>query len=121
MKVTVFSTRSYDRDSFIEANDAAGRPHELEFLAAHLDRTTAQLALGAPAVSPFVNDHVSREVLEQLARGGTRLIALRSAGFNNVDLEAAEELGLKVARVPAYSPWAVAEHDVALMLPLNRK
>ena len=121
MKLIVFSTRPYDRDSFARANDAAGAPHQIEFLTAHLDRTTTQLARGAPAVSPFVNDILSCEVLEQLASGGTRLIALRSAGFNNVDLQAAQHLGLKVARVPAYSPWAVAEHAVALMLSLNRK
>src|SRR3546814_14758158 len=69
----------------------------------------------------FVNDHLDRPALEVLAAGGTRLLALRSAGYNNVDLKAANELGLSVARVPSYSPHAIAEHSVALMLSLNRK
>ncbi|HMK93575.1 MAG TPA: 2-hydroxyacid dehydrogenase, partial [Thermoleophilia bacterium] len=82
---------------------------------------TAQLAAGSQAVCVFVNDQVDRAVLERLATEGVRLVALRSAGFNNVDVAAANELGLTVVRVPAYSPYAVAEHTVALMLALNRK
>src|SRR5690606_16254115 len=82
---------------------------------------TAALAKGYTGVCAFVNDDLGRPVLELLAGGGTRLIALRSAGFNNVDLRAAAELGIKIARVPAYSPHAVAEHALGLILCLNRK
>src|SRR5690606_25895688 len=88
---------------------------------ARLNQQTASLAKGHPIVCCFVNDKVDRSVIEQLAQGETQLIALRSAGFNNVDLTAAGEFGLKVVRVPAYSPHAVAEHAVALILSLNRK
>lgn len=119
MKVAVFSTKRYDRSSLSEAN-AAGM-HTLEFFEPSLSERTASLAAGYPVVCPFVNDTLSAGVLEMLARGGTRLLALRSAGFNHVDLPTAERLGMTVARVPAYSPHAVAEHTVALMLTLNRK
>ena len=91
------------------------------FLEPRLSVETARLAAGIPAVCAFVNDELGRATLEILAGGGTGLIALRSAGFNNVDLAAAAELGLRVVRVPAYSPYAVAEHTVALILALNRK
>lgn len=121
MKVAFFSTKRYDRQFFDEANAAAGEPHEFRYLDAHLNLKTVALAGGAAAVCPFVNDEVDRDVLACLARTGTRLIAIRGAGFNNVDLLAAERLGVSVARVPAYSPHAVAEHAVALMLTLNRK
>lgn len=121
MKVAVFSTKPYDRTFTTAANAAAGNPHEIDYFEVHLDARTAALAGGAAAVCPFVNDQVDRATLEKLSEQGTRLIALRSAGFNNVDLAAAAELRVKVARVPAYSPWAVAEHAVALMLALNRK
>ena len=121
MKVAVFSTKRHDRQSLSDANDAAGKPHELSFLEAHLDARTAALAAGASAVCIFVNDHVDRATLTTLQEQGVRLVVLRSAGFNNVDLNAAEELGIRVARVPAYSPWAVAEHAAALILALNRK
>ena len=121
MKVAVFSTKRHDRDSLSAANAAAGQPHELSFFEAHLDARTAALATGADAICPFVNDRVERSTLAALREQGVRLIALRSAGFNNVDLNAAEELGIRVARVPAYSPWAVAEHAAALILALNRK
>lgn len=120
MKVTVFSTKEYDRCSLAAANQAVGGLHEIEFLSAHLDSSTASLAKGAPAVCAFVNDRVDRETLSQLASKGTRLVVLRSAGFNNVDLNAADEYGIAIARVPAYSPWAVAEHAVGLILSLNR-
>lgn len=119
MRVAVFSTKRYDRSSFDAANAAHG--HELTFFEPHLTRETSSLAAGYPAVCAFVNDQLDAEVLERLATGGTRFIALRCAGFNNVDLAAAGRLGLKVARVPAYSPHAVAEHTVGLMLVLNRK
>jgi D-lactate dehydrogenase len=119
MKVAVFSTKSYDR-MFLEAANA-GYGHELIFFEPHLNRETSILAAGFPAVCAFVNDQLDATVLTALARQGTRLIALRCAGFNNVDLAAARDLGLKVVRVPAYSPHAVAEHTVALILSLNRK
>ncbi len=119
MEVAVFSTKPYDRQFLTETNARFG--HKLTFFAPHLSVETAVLADGFPAVCPFVNDHLDRPTLERLAAQGTRLIALRCAGFNNVDLTAAKELGLTVARVPAYSPHAVAEHTVALILALNRK
>jgi D-lactate dehydrogenase len=119
MRVAVFSTRSYDRH-FLQRANAAGR-HELRFLDAALDATTAVAADGAEAVCVFVNDRLDAEVLGLLQRGGVRLAALRSAGFNHVDLAAAAALGVAVARVPEYSPHAVAEHTVALLLALNRK
>lgn len=125
MKVGVFSTKRYDRQSLGEANArlrAAGQPgHELTFLEARLDRETAVLGAGFPAVCVFVNDRLDAQVLATLAAGQTRLVALRCAGFNNVDLEAARRSGLTVVRVPAYSPYAVAEHTVALILTLERK
>lgn len=121
MKVAVFSAKSYDLNFLGQANDAAGKSHELQFIEAHLNPSTAVLAAGAEAVSPFVNDDVDKKVLQALRDAGTRLIAIRGAGFNNVDLSAAERLGVAIARVPAYSPWAIAEHAVALMLTLNRK
>ncbi len=117
MNVAVFSTKTYDRQ-FLEA---ANTGHELVFFEPRLTRETSKLAAGLAAVCAFVNDNLSAEVLENLASGGTRLIALRSAGFNHVDLIAAERLGLTVARVPAYSPHAVAEHALGLILTLNRK
>ncbi len=119
MKVAVFSTKPYDQKFLEAANE--GTNHELFFLEARLDGTTSPLAAGCPVVCAFVNDQVTKASLVTLAKQGTKLVALRSAGFNHVDLEAAAELGLKVVRVPAYSPYAVAEHAVALMLCLNRK
>jgi D-lactate dehydrogenase len=119
MRIAVFSTHPYDRDFLTAANEPFG--HELVFFEARLTLDTVQLAAGFPAVAAFVNDELGRAVLEELARGGGRLVVLRSAGFNNVDLIAAHELGLTVVRVPAYSPHAVAEHTVALILALNRK
>ena len=119
MKIAVFSTKSYDREFLDAAN--AERRHEFVYFAPRLSEETAPLAAGFPAVCAFVQDRLSRDVLATLAAGGTRLVALRCAGFNNVDLPAAAELGLAVVRVPAYSPYAVAEHAVALMLTLNRK
>jgi D-lactate dehydrogenase len=118
LRVAVFSTKSYDRQFFDAANERYG--HELVYLEPSLDDHTAPLAAGFEAVCAFVHDHVGRSVLEQLAEGGTGLVALRSAGFNNVDLEAADDLGITVVRVPAYSPYAVAEHTVGLILTLNR-
>ena len=119
MDMTVFSTKPYDRHCLEAANGTAR--HGLTFLEPRLTEETARLAEGSEAVCAFVNDDLSRPVLQILAAGGTRLVALRSAGFNHVDLRAADELGLAVGRVPAYSPHAVAEHTVALILSLNRK
>jgi D-lactate dehydrogenase len=119
MKIAVFSTKNHDRDSLTAANSAHN--HELCFFETQLDEHAAPLAKGIPVVCPFVNDVVNTAVLNILADQGTRLLALRSAGFNNVDLPVAAELGIAVVRVPAYSPYAVAEHTVALVLMLNRK
>src|SRR5436190_11914932 len=119
MKVAFFSAKAYDRASFGAVNAHYG--HQLVFLEAHLNSQTAPLAAGCAGVGAFVNDHVDAPTLDVLAHVGVRLIALRSAGFNNVDLNRAEERGLVVARVPAYSPYAVAEHAVALVLALDRK
>ncbi len=120
MIVTMFSTKSYDERYFAAANEA-GAQHDLIFQEAKLTAQSAPLAMGSRVVCAFVNDHLDREVLEQLKAGGTEYIALRCAGFNNIDLQAAAELGLKVVRVPAYSPHAVAEHTLALLLTLNRR
>jgi D-lactate dehydrogenase len=119
VKVAVFSTRPYDREHLEAANRDYG--HEITFYEPHLEPHTAVLAQGFPCVCPFVNDRLDREMLALLADGGTRHLALRSAGFNHVDLEAAAALRLTVSRVPAYSPHAVAEHAVGLILTLNRK
>ncbi|PZW38982.1 D-lactate dehydrogenase [Humitalea rosea] len=120
MQIAVFSTKPYDQSFLTAANVAAGSPHALHFLEARLTADTAVLAEGAQAVCAFVNDRADAGVLAQFARSGVRLLALRSAGFNNVDLAAARRLGVTVARVPAYSPRAVAEHTVAMILGLNR-
>jgi D-lactate dehydrogenase len=119
MKVAVFSTKKYDRQ-FLEAANVAHN-HELVFLEPHLNELTVSLAAGFPAVCLFVNDQANAKTLAALASNGTRLIALRAAGFNNVDLQAAAAVGIKVVRVPAYSPYAIAEHAVGLILMLNRK
>lgn len=118
MRVAVFSTKPYDRTFLDRANERHG--HELLYLDARLTTETAPLVAGFETVCAFVNDRLDSGVLALLQGGGTRLIALRSAGFNNVDLPEAERLGMTVARVPAYSPHAVAEHAVALVLSLNR-
>jgi D-lactate dehydrogenase len=118
MRIAMFSTKPYDRRSFNAAPGAAG--HEILYLEPRLAPLTAPLAAGADAVCAFVNDDLSAPVLERLAAGGTRLVLLRCAGFNNVDLAAAQRLGLKVARVPAYSPHAVAEFTIGMMLALVR-
>lgn len=119
MRVAVFNTKGYDRHFLEAANRGFG--HELRFLEPRLEPATTPLAAGHQAVCVFVNDVVDTEVLEKLAAGGTRLVALRCAGFNNVDLEAAARLGIDVVRVPAYSPHAVAEFTIGLMLAVDRK
>lgn len=118
MHVAIFSTKSYDKTYLDSAN--AGR-HQLSYLESRLDISTVAAATGAEAVSIFVNDVADAKVLAALASMRVKLIALRCAGFNNVDLEAAQLHGITVARVPEYSPYSVAEHAVALMLSLNRK
>lgn len=118
MKTAVFSAKRYDREFLGAAN--ASR-HELHFFEPHLDEETVGLASGFNAVCVFVNDQVNAAVLAKLSSLGVRLIALRCAGYNNVDLAAATKYGITVVRVPAYSPYAVAEHTIALMLALNRK
>lgn len=119
MKTAVFDTHIYDRTALEEAN--THYEHDLQFFETRLMDKTAKLAAGFPAICAFVNDRLDRSTLTQLKEGGTELIALRSAGFNHIDLIAAAELGLRVTRVPEYSPYAVAEHTVALILTLNRK
>ena len=118
MRVAVFSTKPYDRQ-FLDAANASAR-HELAYLEPRLTLETAALTRGVTAVCAFVNDALPAEVLQALAGGGIRLLALRCTGFNNVDLAAARKLGITVARVPEYSPHAVAEHAVTLVLALNR-
>ncbi|HSK08608.1 MAG TPA: NAD(P)-dependent oxidoreductase, partial [Vicinamibacterales bacterium] len=119
MKLAVFDTHAYDREALGRANLRHG--HELTFLEPRLTASTASLASGFPAVCSFVNDRVDAHALATLNAGGTRLIALRSAGYNHVNLHEAGRLGLVVVRVPEYSPQAVGEHTVALILALNRK
>ncbi len=119
MRIAVCSTQSYDRQFLTEANREFG--HELTFFDAHLSEETRKMVAGFPAVCTFVNDTLNAIVLNSLVAHGTRLIALRCAGFNNVDVQAASDLGLTIARVPAYSPHSVAEHSVALMMGLNRR
>ncbi len=114
----MFSARTYDRASF--AATAADSDHHFRFVEARLTTETAALAEGSLAVCAFVNDDLGEAVLGQLAGIGVRHIALRSAGYNHVDLDAAARLGLSVVRVPAYSPNAVAEHTIALILAVNR-
>ncbi len=118
MRIAICSAQLYDRQFLSEAN--ADNGHELVFFESHLCEETRQMVAGFPAVCVFVNDTLNAAVLASLASQGTRLIALRCAGFNNVDIQVASELGLRVVRVPAYSPHSVAEHSVALMLALNR-
>lgn len=119
MKIVFFSAQPYDKIFFNRYNDSLG--FELQYLEARLTEQTLKLVDGAEAVCVFVNDKVTAPVCKQLAENGVKIIALRCAGFNNVDLEAAKKYGLKVCRVPAYSPEAVAEHALALILTLNRK
>ncbi|MDT8274294.1 MAG: 2-hydroxyacid dehydrogenase [Desulfomonilia bacterium] len=119
MRVGVFSTKAYDREFFDVVNQH--HRHELIFFEPRLTTSTATLAADFPAVCIFVNDILDAPALEILSQGSTRLIALRCAGFNNVDVKAAHDHGMQVVRVPAYSPHAVAEYTVALILSLNRK
>ncbi len=119
MKVTFFSTQPYDQRSFDEHNKRYA--FNIKFLDVQLNEQTATLAQDADAVCAFVNDRINGSIIRQLRESGVKVLALRCAGFNNVDLVAAKEHDLKIVRVPAYSPNAVAEHAVAMIMTLNRK
>ena len=119
MNVVFFSSKNYDQQFFSQANTHYN--FNLSYLEVPLNKDTAVLASSFDVVCVFVNDIVDQEVLQELANQGVRLVALRSAGYNHVDLKAAQALGIKVVRVPAYSPYSVAEHTLALILTLNRK
>jgi D-lactate dehydrogenase len=119
MNVTFFSTQPYDRKSFEEHNEHYG--FNIKYLEVQLNEQTTSLAQGADAVCAFVNDRINETIIRQLTSFGVKVIALRCAGFNNVDLKAAKENNLTIVRVPAYSPHAVAEHAVAMIMTLNRK
>ena len=119
MRISVYSAADHDR-VFLEQANAAGR-HELDFLAPALTTRTAHLARGSQAVSVFVDDTVNEEVLGILAKHGIGIIALRCTGYDNVDLEAAKQIGIRVVHVPDYPPQAVAEHAAGLILSLNRR
>ena len=118
MKIAFFDTHSYDKKSFTEANEKIG--YEIDFRDYKLNENTAMTAKGYDVVCVFVNDVVNSTVINILKDCGVKLIALRCAGFNNVDLKAADSCGIKVVRVPAYSPYAVAEHGAALLMALTR-
>ncbi len=119
MQVACFSTKSYDQEFLSEALE--GSTHDFRFLKPELNHDTVVLADEAEAVCAFVNDNLDRPVLEALKVAGIRSVVLRCAGFNNIDLQAAKDFGIRVARVPKYSPYAVAEHTIALVLTLNRR
>lgn len=119
MKIAFFDTHRYDREAFTQANLAF--QYDIDFFDVRLTSQTADIARGFDVICAFVNDKLDEECLKRLNSNGVRLIALRSAGFNHVDVPAADRLGLKVVRVPEYSPHAVAEHAVALLMTLNRK
>jgi D-lactate dehydrogenase len=119
MRIAVFDTHRHDRVALEEANQSQG--HELTFFEPRLTSQTVSLAQGFDVACSFVNDQVDRATLNALHGYGVRLLALRSAGYNHVDLDAAAALGIPVVRVPEYSPHAVAEHAVALVLTLDRK
>ncbi|WP_295898935.1 2-hydroxyacid dehydrogenase [uncultured Vibrio sp.] len=125
MKISLFSAKRYDQESFEHQRSALSIQDQetlsLDYFDTILDAKTARLAKGNDAVCAFVNDDLSEETLEVLAQQGIKLVLMRCAGFNNVDLNAATRLGITVSRVPAYSPEAVAEHAIALMMTLNRR
>lgn len=125
MKVAVYSAHNFEKDFLLNANHASRESgknkHQLQLITTRLSKETVPMCAGCDAVSLFVNDDASARVLSMLKVNGIKYIALRSAGYNHIDLEAAKQLNLKVANVPEYSPHAVAEHTVALMLALNRK
>lgn len=118
METAIFSIHKFEKDHLVKANK---EKHLLKFIDVRLNYETAELAKDCKAVSVFVNDDASSKVLHKLKDLGVQFLALRSAGFNNVDIKTASEIGIRVARVPEYSPYAVAEHATALILALNRK
>ena len=119
-KIAFFDTKSYDKASFDSVNDSAEKKYEIVYIESKLNYRTAVMAKGCEAVCAFVNDDIDKETIDTLYEGGTKIIAMRSAGYSNIDLKAANGK-ITVVRVPAYSPYAVAEHAMALLLSLNRK
>lgn len=119
MKVAVFDIHLFEKKIFEDLNSTFS--HELTYFEARLVEETVELTSGFNVVCCFTNDHLNAFVLDRMKANGVKLVALRSAGFNHVDLKAAARLEIKIVRVPAYSPYAVAEHAVMLMLSLNRK
>jgi len=117
MNIAFFSTQPYDREYF----EKFSKTHQISYFTDRLRSSTVNLAREHEVICAFVNDHLHEGILASLAAMGIKLVAMRCAGYNNVDLEAAKKLGITVVRVPAYSPYAVAEHAVALMMTLNRK
>ncbi len=117
--IAFFGTKPYDETSFNEKNKEFG--FEIRYFKGHLNKNNVLLTQGVDTVCIFVNDTADAEVIRTLAANGVKLLALRCAGYNNVDVDAAAANGITVVRVPAYSPYAVAEYTVALMLSLNRK
>ena len=117
MKIAFFSTQPYDKEYFERHNNT----HQIIYFEAQLNIQTVNLAKGCDAICAFVNDQLNATVIKALADTGVKLIAQRCAGFNNVDVAAAIENDIAVVRVPAYSPHAVAEHALALIMTLNRK
>lgn len=119
MKVAVFSSKKFDQTSFEQVNKTYH--HDIHYFDFRLSEQTAKIADGFDVVCAFVNDDLSAPVIQQLEKNGTRLIAMRCAGFDRIDLAAAKQANVQVVRVPAYSPEAIAEHTVGLMLSLNRR
>jgi D-lactate dehydrogenase len=117
LKVAVFDSKPYTESIFLDRNQ---NRYALKFFESRLNRDSAAMASGFRVICPFVNDQISAEVVQELAKLGVEMIALRCAGYNNVDLVACREHNISVARVPAYSPYAVAEHAIALIMALNR-
>ena len=116
-KIAFFDTKSYDRESFDRENN--GR-YDIRYFETRLTAAALPLTEGCDAACAFVNAEIDREVVEGLVKRGVKVLAMRCAGYNNVDFKAAYDSGLTVVRVPAYSPYAVAEHAAALLLTLNR-
>ena len=119
LRIAFYGTQPYDRKTFDKINEDFG--FEIKYFLANVHHDNLILSKGCQAVCVFVNDNIDADTIAQFKENGVKLIALRCAGFNNVDMEAAREAGIRVVRVPAYSPHAVAEYAVALMLSLNRK
>ncbi len=118
-RVLFFSTHTFEKEFFIKANEST--QYKIEFINSKLDLTTAGVAQKGDLICAFVSDNLQKETLEKLKNQGVNKILLRSAGFNHVDILAAKELEFQIARVPAYSPYAIAEHTIAMILTLNRK